>query len=61
MKSLTEAMDALVHIVGKLEGEESVTGKVLALNVIADPALEAWRERMTLVHWHRGAAKVLEE
>ena len=49
MKSLTEAMDALVHIVGQLEGEESLTGKVLALNVIADQALEAWRERI----WER--------
>jgi 16S rRNA (guanine1207-N2)-methyltransferase len=61
MKSLTEAMDALVHIVGLIESEEPVTGKVLAVNVIADPALEAWREQMTLVHWHRGAAKALEE
>lgn len=61
MKSLTEAMDALVHLVGQFEGQQAVTGKILALNLIANPALEAWRERMTLVHWHRGAAVALEE
>jgi 16S rRNA (guanine1207-N2)-methyltransferase len=61
MKSLTEAMDALVHVLGQLDGETVAAGKVLAINVIADPALGVWRERMTLVHWHRGAAKALEE
>jgi 16S rRNA (guanine1207-N2)-methyltransferase len=63
MKSLREAMDALVHVLNLDQGEASppASGKVLALNVIADPALEAWRERMTLVHWNRAAAKALEE
>lgn len=61
MKSLTEAMDALVHILGQRGDGVEASDKVLGVNVIYDPAMEAWRERLTLVHWNRSAAQAHEE
>lgn len=61
MKALAEAMSALVHVLSQREAGVDPVGRVLAVNVVHDPVLEAWRERLTLVHWNRGAAQALEE
>lgn len=61
MKALAEAMHALAHVLSQRHSGDGPAGRVLAVNVIHDPVLEAWRDRLTLVHWNRGAAQALEE